>query len=250
MGDPGARIRLVARAGADPEAERDRADVRDVLGDDALAGRQRREVVRLHRPILVAPCVLLFRLVVAAGQAAYTFRGGIAAHHRSAANSAAEARARAGSGRAGAAVGRKRRRGDAAARLPGVDRLHAASTNPTVVALRARRARLRRREERPDQGLRQPRRHDADRRSPTCARNVHNFWDRGLLGLALDPNFPADPVRLRPLHVRRGDRRHRAALGHGRASPPTPARRRRAPTADGCVVSGPPLAAAGGRQRR
>jgi uncharacterized repeat protein (TIGR01451 family) len=23
--------------------------------------------------------------------------------------------------------------------------------------------------------------------------NVHNFWDRGLLGLALDPNFPANP---------------------------------------------------------
>ena len=36
-------------------------------------------------------------------------------------------------------------------------------------------------------------RHDADDRSPTCARNVHNFWDRGLLGLALDPNFPTDP---------------------------------------------------------
>src|SRR5256712_9769128 len=23
--------------------------------------------------------------------------------------------------------------------------------------------------------------------------NVHNFWDRGLLGLALDPNFPVQP---------------------------------------------------------
>ncbi|HLE15791.1 MAG TPA: PQQ-dependent sugar dehydrogenase, partial [Anaerolineales bacterium] len=23
--------------------------------------------------------------------------------------------------------------------------------------------------------------------------NVYNFWDRGLLGLALDPNFPANP---------------------------------------------------------
>ncbi len=23
--------------------------------------------------------------------------------------------------------------------------------------------------------------------------NVHNFWDRGLLGLELDPNFPANP---------------------------------------------------------
>ena len=32
---------------------------------------------------------------------------------------------------------------------------------------------------------------------------VHNFWDRGLLGLALDPDFPATAVRLRPLHPRR-----------------------------------------------
>ena len=23
--------------------------------------------------------------------------------------------------------------------------------------------------------------------------NVHNYWDRGLLGMALDPQFPADP---------------------------------------------------------
>src|SRR5215207_7282895 len=23
--------------------------------------------------------------------------------------------------------------------------------------------------------------------------NVHNFWDRGLLGMALDPDFPAQP---------------------------------------------------------
>ena len=23
--------------------------------------------------------------------------------------------------------------------------------------------------------------------------NVHDFWDRGLLGLALDPGFPTDP---------------------------------------------------------
>ena len=44
---------------------------------------------------------------------------------------------------------------------------------------------------------------------------VHNFWDRGLLGLALDPDFPAEPVRVRAVRARRGDRRHRAALGHG-----------------------------------
>jgi Glucose / Sorbosone dehydrogenase len=26
---------------------------------------------------------------------------------------------------------------------------------------------------------------------------VHDYWDRGLLGLALDPNFPANPLRVR-----------------------------------------------------
>ena len=36
--DARARVRLVAGAGADPEAERDRADARDVLGDHPLAG--------------------------------------------------------------------------------------------------------------------------------------------------------------------------------------------------------------------
>ena len=60
---------------------------------------------------------------------------------------------------------------------------------------------------------------------------VHNFWDRGLLGLALDPQFPAAPVRLRALHLRRGHRRHGAALGHAGATsdgcptPPGPDRR-------------------------
>ena len=61
---------------------------------------------------------------------------------------------------------------------------------------------------------------------------VHDFWDRGLLGLALDPNFPSRPVRLRALHLRRADRRHGAALGRRRA------RRRPGATGDGCVVSG------------
>ena len=46
--------------------------------------------------------------------------------------------------------------------------------------------------------------------------NVHNFWDRGLLGMALDPNFPADALRLRPLRVRPRAGIHgcRAAVGH------------------------------------
>ena len=50
--DPGARVGLVARPGPDPEAERHGADARNVLGDHPLAGRELREVVGLHRPIL------------------------------------------------------------------------------------------------------------------------------------------------------------------------------------------------------
>jgi Ca2+-binding RTX toxin-like protein/glucose/arabinose dehydrogenase len=67
--------------------------------------------------------------------------------------------------------------------------------------------------------------------------NVHNFWDRGLLGLALDPGFPARPY-VYVLYT------HDAAIG-GRAPRwgtagvssdpcPTPP----GPVADGCVVSG------------
>ena len=63
--------------------------------------------------------------------------------------------------------------------------------------------------------------------------NVHNFWDRGLLGLALAPNFPSDPyvyVAYTFNHV----------LGSPSAPPrwpdscPTPP----GATTDGCVVSG------------
>ena len=46
--DARARIRLVARAGADPEAERDRADTRNALRDDALAAGELRELVLRH----------------------------------------------------------------------------------------------------------------------------------------------------------------------------------------------------------
>jgi glucose/arabinose dehydrogenase len=66
---------------------------------------------------------------------------------------------------------------------------------------------------------------------------VHNFWDRGLLGLALDPNFPASPY-VYVLYA------HDAAIGGtaprwgtaGATSDgcPTPP----GPTADGCVISG------------
>jgi glucose/arabinose dehydrogenase len=31
--------------------------------------------------------------------------------------------------------------------------------------------------------------------------NVYNFWDRGLLGMALAPNFPTNPYVLRALHL-------------------------------------------------
>ena len=66
---------------------------------------------------------------------------------------------------------------------------------------------------------------------------VHNFWDRGLLGLALDPDFPVQPY-VYVLYT------HDAAIGgtaprwgtpggtsDGCPSPP-------GATADGCVVSG------------
>ena len=45
---------LVARAGADPEPERHRADARDALRDQPLAGVELGENVLLHRPIVAA----------------------------------------------------------------------------------------------------------------------------------------------------------------------------------------------------
>jgi glucose/arabinose dehydrogenase len=66
---------------------------------------------------------------------------------------------------------------------------------------------------------------------------VHNFWDRGLLGLALDPGFPANHY-VYVLYA------HDAAIGGtaprwgtaGATSDPCPTPP--GPTADGCVVSG------------
>jgi glucose/arabinose dehydrogenase/PKD repeat protein len=66
---------------------------------------------------------------------------------------------------------------------------------------------------------------------------VHNFWDRGLLGLALHPNFPNEPY-VYVLYT------HDAAIGGtaprwgapGVTSDPCPTPP--GPTADGCVVSG------------
>ena len=69
--------------------------------------------------------------------------------------------------------------------------------------------------------------------------NVYNFWDRGLLGLALAPNFPADPY-VYVLYT------YDHELGSAAPAPrwgtagvlsdpcPTPP----GPTADGCMVSG------------
>ena len=61
---------------------------------------------------------------------------------------------------------------------------------------------------------------------------VHNYWDRGMMTIAVDPNYPTQSVHLRVLRARRGDRRHRAALGHrqhdlGRLSRPAGRDRRR-----------------------
>jgi glucose/arabinose dehydrogenase len=67
--------------------------------------------------------------------------------------------------------------------------------------------------------------------------NVHNFWDRGMLGMTLAPNFPADPS-VYVLYT------HDAAIGGtaprwgtpGVYSDPCPTPP--GATADGCVVSG------------
>ena len=72
--------------------------------------------------------------------------------------------------------------------------------------LRVRRPRVRGREERPDQGLRQPARHDPDGRSPTCGRSRRLLGPRPARPRPR-PGLPGYAVRLRPLHLRR------AALG-------------------------------------
>src|SRR5437899_2853009 len=67
--------------------------------------------------------------------------------------------------------------------------------------------------------------------------NVHNFWDRGLLGLALDPNFPASPYLyvLYAYDATPGDVAPRwgtaGATSDGCPNPP-------GATTDGCVIGG------------
>jgi glucose/arabinose dehydrogenase len=66
---------------------------------------------------------------------------------------------------------------------------------------------------------------------------VHNYWDRGLLGLSLDPGFPAQPyvyvlyTHDAPIH---GTAPRWGAPGATSDPCPTPP----GPTTDGCVVSG------------
>jgi glucose/arabinose dehydrogenase len=69
--------------------------------------------------------------------------------------------------------------------------------------------------------------------------NVHNFWDRGLLGLALDPEFPSDPwvyVLYTYDHVlgSAAPPPRWGAVGATSDGCPTPP----GATGDGCVVSG------------
>ena len=67
--------------------------------------------------------------------------------------------------------------------------------------------------------------------------NVYNFWDRGLLGLALAPDFPEDPhVYVLYTHDAKigGQAPHWGASGVSSDPCPSPP----GPTADGCVVSG------------
>ena len=69
--------------------------------------------------------------------------------------------------------------------------------------------------------------------------NVYNFWDRGLLGLALDPDFPTNPYVyvLYTYDHELGSAAPAPAGGRpGVLSDPCPTPP--GPTADGCVVSG------------
>jgi glucose/arabinose dehydrogenase len=66
---------------------------------------------------------------------------------------------------------------------------------------------------------------------------VHNFWDRGLLGLALPPNFPTNPwvYVLYTFDAAIGGTAPRwGSVGGASDGCPTPP----GPTADGCVVAG------------
>ena len=72
---------------------------------------------------------------------------------------------------------------------------------------------------------------------------VYNYWDRGLLGLALDPSFPADALRLRALHATtRGSAAPRRRMErHAARRLPGPDDRRlrhQRPARRGCTLNG------------
>jgi len=82
---------------------------------------------------------------------------------------------------------------------------------------------------------------DLDDRTPTVVADlrtqVHNYWDRGLLGFNLDPQFPASPF-VYVLYARDalvGEAAPRWGAAGASSDPcPTPP----GPLADGCVISG------------
>jgi uncharacterized repeat protein (TIGR01451 family) len=67
--------------------------------------------------------------------------------------------------------------------------------------------------------------------------NVHNFWDRGLLGLELDPNFPTAPY-IYVLYTYDGDSTHPAPRWGTPDTTSDPCPDPPGATGDGCVVSG------------
>ena len=133
-------------------------------------------------------------------------------------------------GDVGVQHGRARGRG-APGGLRGVDGLVRA-LEPDGDPLRRRRARVRRRAGRPDQGLRQRRRPDARRSTPTCARTCTGSGIAGCSAWRSTRFHDRAALRLRALHVRRaGSASSRPTWGDACPTPP-------GATGDGCVVSG------------
>ena len=88
-----------------------------------------------------------------------------------------------------------------------------------------------------DQGLREPDGHDPDDLRRPAHQGLQLLGSRpARAGPA--PELSRDPLRLRPLHVRRADRRNGPALGPGRRRRPTPARLPRERPATAASVSG------------
>ena len=117
-------------------------------------------------------------------------------------------------GRRRALPRRAQRRSFPAVRVPGADRPER-SDGSHRRALRARRARVRRREERHHQGLRQPRRHDPDRVRRPAHERAQLLGPRPARARAR-PEVP-DHAYVYVLYTYdAADRRHRAAVGNDR----------------------------------